>query len=326
MRLVMDVPNVIIIIGVDHRIAFRAVGKSYQELADSQHTSDDIARDYLGKILQLAIVLSEPSMDELENFVKEGLFKDAVENGEKADGKKNESGEADDFHSEDIPDDVDPERRPYTGTEDKQDDNPSEGKPESDSKEKPESEGNPDDEDTEEKSELDSGNSSEKEDDLWQKEIEFSTDERDLFAKLVEGFELNNPRQLLRLRNSYGLLKLLHGMQLPTVLEKGDSDNDKTKLMILLFWKEFEANHPKWAEKIKGRWGDSSPSPEPQESPVIQRVSNKTKKYNIGELELKKMDGSIDISTFVGRFVLPRAERILEKQEGAGKSVSQSTD
>ena len=77
-RLVMNVPGVIVVIAIDCRIAFTAVGEHYKELANAKRCRADIARDYLGKILQLPLHLPEPSPDEVKAFVVDRLFPDVV--------------------------------------------------------------------------------------------------------------------------------------------------------------------------------------------------------------------------------------------------------
>jgi hypothetical protein len=289
-RLVMDVENVIVIIGIDHRIAFRAVGDRYKDLAEKGRTAEEIARDYLGKILQLAIVLNDPSHSELKTFVNDGLFKNAKEM--KSTPSLNQEENSDEsFGNDPLYKDQElaaPETEINT-----------EEKAQTDTDKVPQGT-------------IEGSTEINKEENLWRKEIEFSIEEMDLFADLVEVFELNNPRQLLRLRNSYGLLKLLYGMRnmLPVRSDdENDSEDDKTKLMILLFWKEFEANHPNWAKKVTERWFENAPSKDTSENPIIGRVAEKAQKYNIGRLEFT-VTGPIGISNFVERFVLPRAEGV----------------
>ena len=71
-RLVMNIPNVAVIIAIDDRVAFQAVAKHYRRLANHQRPAAEIARDYLGKIIQLPINLPEP--EALNSFISEALF------------------------------------------------------------------------------------------------------------------------------------------------------------------------------------------------------------------------------------------------------------
>ncbi|MFT7559730.1 MAG: hypothetical protein ACI93R_001645 [Flavobacteriales bacterium] len=60
-RLILDIPQVVVIIAIDQRIALAALALHYQKL-EKFHALNDakaIARDYLGKMLQLPIVLQE---------------------------------------------------------------------------------------------------------------------------------------------------------------------------------------------------------------------------------------------------------------------------
>jgi len=74
---------------------------------------------------------------------------------------------------------------------------------------------------------------------------------------------------------------------------------------LILKATEFEASHPKWANIIKNYW--QGKILESVENPIPKRIAEKTEGYDISNLKFAG-DGPIDISTFVGRFVLPRAE------------------
>ncbi len=62
-------------IGIDHRIALAAIANQYNDLVSEGRSREDIARDYLGKIIQLPIRLDRPSSTDLERFVREHLFR-----------------------------------------------------------------------------------------------------------------------------------------------------------------------------------------------------------------------------------------------------------
>lgn len=284
-RLVMDTPNVIVIIGIDHRIALRAVGKSYENLADSKRSSDNIARDYLGKILQLVIVLNRPHAGELKSYVHNHLFPTAKTSGRSGEEKAKEETQTET---------VTANKKPIDNTVEKG----SKVRETSNTLEDKEKFGNfP-------------GLKLHEEKQNWSnKEIEYSMEERDLFAELAEAFELANPRQLLRLHNSYGLLKLLYGMRnvLPVKPGEQESDDDKTKLMILLFWKEFDCNHPKWAIQVKASWAGTLDTSENQVEPMVLKIAKQTSRYDVTRMEFT-VTGALDIGPFVERFVLPRGD------------------
>ena len=73
-RLVMDIPNTIVVIAIDHRIALNAVAAHYKGVADKKRDEHAIARDYLGKIIQLCVRLEEPGENEMQRFIAERLF------------------------------------------------------------------------------------------------------------------------------------------------------------------------------------------------------------------------------------------------------------
>ena len=75
-RLIAHIPGVIVIVGIDDRIAFKAMGQAYSDYADavSGRSQEEVARDYLGKIIQLPIRLEAPGVEALKPFVDEKLF------------------------------------------------------------------------------------------------------------------------------------------------------------------------------------------------------------------------------------------------------------
>ena len=87
-RLVMNMKNVAVIVAIDDRIAFRAVADHYRKLAEgSPRSADEIARDYLSKIIQLPVNLYEPWHWEVRQFVHKSLFPKAKESpGEEQQG------------------------------------------------------------------------------------------------------------------------------------------------------------------------------------------------------------------------------------------------
>ncbi|MCO7226476.1 P-loop NTPase fold protein [Pleionea sp. CnH1-48] len=75
-RLVMTQKNVTVVIAVDHRIALSALACHYADLAEHRQDSgaQDIARQYLGKIIQLPVVLTPAPETELSNYIHNTLF------------------------------------------------------------------------------------------------------------------------------------------------------------------------------------------------------------------------------------------------------------
>lgn len=73
-RLIMDFENVVTVIGIDDRIALKAISKKYDNVSDKEHSPSDIARDYLGKIIQLPIRLQNPTTKDLSAFIEKRLF------------------------------------------------------------------------------------------------------------------------------------------------------------------------------------------------------------------------------------------------------------
>jgi len=78
-RLLMtsDTVGVIVLIAIDHRIAFKAVGQQYKELADDGRSIEDIAREYMEKIIQLPLHLTRSEPESIRKFIHQGLFANA---------------------------------------------------------------------------------------------------------------------------------------------------------------------------------------------------------------------------------------------------------
>jgi hypothetical protein len=73
-RLVMDLAGVMVIVALDERICLRAVAHEYESLTTPQRSENEIARDFLAKIVQLPIRLEPPTS--LENFLAHDLFRE----------------------------------------------------------------------------------------------------------------------------------------------------------------------------------------------------------------------------------------------------------
>jgi len=70
-RLILDIPQVTVVIAVDQRIALAALALHYKALTEYQPSRDakSIARDYLGKIIHYPIVLKEPDYATVQGYM-----------------------------------------------------------------------------------------------------------------------------------------------------------------------------------------------------------------------------------------------------------------
>jgi hypothetical protein len=71
-RLVVDLAGAVVIVALDERIGLRAVAHEYKEFATADRDDEDIARDFLAKIVQLSIRIGPP--DGIERYVRQELF------------------------------------------------------------------------------------------------------------------------------------------------------------------------------------------------------------------------------------------------------------
>lgn len=73
-RLVADIPNVITLVAVDEQMAFAAVEKHYEQFGHKSQLPANIAREYLGKVLQASITLPVADDESVRRFVSDVLF------------------------------------------------------------------------------------------------------------------------------------------------------------------------------------------------------------------------------------------------------------
>ena len=264
-RLVMSIPNVIVMIGIDYRIAFKAMENYYEKLGDKKRDKSEIARDYLGKIIQLPVQLIPSSTEEVRKYIEKRLFPDAQ-------------------IMEDIEKDteIDTERDVIESS-----------KP---IKETIEAEGEkvgvriPDVEKAEEPKSV-------------EEVLKDTTVERDMFSDLARRFNFSNPRQLLRLRNSYRFLKVMDS----------DEKYDREILMKILFWEEFLNNLPSkirdQCEKSVTKQGSFGKIEKHEAKQIVQDVQEDI-------LKIIEMSMYEEIERFVRIVVLPHGEEgVLDTRE-----------
>ncbi|MGB2863327.1 MAG: P-loop NTPase fold protein [Sedimentisphaerales bacterium] len=267
-RLVMTIPNVIVMIGIDHRIAFQAIGKHYEELADGGDTrgAGEVARDYLGKIIQLPLRLRAASHGELKDYVFEKLFdeKSLVD-----DSKHTEESGRKDFTEKTLKISVSDELLASDRTMVEQ-----------------------------ETDKAIKGAAAEREvtEEEISEAIKDTKSERNEFYELAGKFDFSNPRQLLRLHNSFRFLKG-YGRA------KGE-EYDTIDILRMLFWQEFLHNWPIedrnrcMAELIGEVHGEGV-------KPIVKRILDKVRDDIV---KLYNGENYAELAEFVRIVVLPHNE------------------
>ena len=309
-RLVMDIENVVVIIGIDHRIAFRAVEKQYVDLADDIRTSADIARDYLGKIIQLPIMLNNPGMDELESFISNKLFRNVKDELAKLDVEERITTSIENNDAVDL---VDKNASSlYAPSENGSESLSNSGMDETDSSLKNRLLRRSNDR----KTLLSQAGSDES------AEMTDTAEEKSYFTEMCSLFGLHNPRQLIRLRNCYRLLKRI----------ESPNEEEWRPQMLLLFWLEFLYMQPYHDRMdIEKCFRDRDPHS------LNKQITNKGFDQNIFEtIELKLNLQPGDFSFYerivkeVNRLVLPHSESAKrakeEEQAGADEKIEPSPE
>ena len=309
-RLVMDIENVVVIIGIDHRIAFRAVEKQYVDLADDIRTSADIARDYLGKIIQLPIMLNNPGMDELESFISNKLFRNVKDELAKLDVEERITTSIENNDAVDL---VDKNASLlWAPSENGSESLSNSGMDETDSSLKNRLLRRSNDR----KTLLSQAGSDES------AEMTDTAEEKSYFTEMCSLFGLHNPRQLIRLRNCYRLLKRI----------ESPNEEEWRPQMLLLFWLEFLYMQPYHDRMdIEKCFRDRDPHS------LNKQITNKGFDQNIFEtIELKLNLQPGDFSFYerigkeVNRLVLPHSESAKrakeEEQAGADEKIEPSPE
>ena len=73
-RLVADIPRVITLVAIDERMAFAAVEKHYDQFGHAGRLPANVAREYLGKVLQASITLPIVDDEYVKSYVEDVLF------------------------------------------------------------------------------------------------------------------------------------------------------------------------------------------------------------------------------------------------------------
>ncbi len=76
-RLVANIPRVVVMVALDHRIAYAAVAKHYFEYGFTDREVGQVARDYLAKVFNLSVVLPPADADTMSRYIRLKLFDQA---------------------------------------------------------------------------------------------------------------------------------------------------------------------------------------------------------------------------------------------------------
>lgn len=225
-HIVMGLPQVVVIIAVDHRMALAALSQHYSELAEkgSNRTAQSIARDYLGKIFQLSIQLDGQSSN-VTKYINENLFPNIEEYEKVSVETSKPKGKNDNALAEDLVSVKKPEKEP-----DKENQPTNEENGHGDKK------GIDDAEPT-----IVGSSTVTPPVKVPEMEVEAMKDtfvEKERFKSLASELNIHNPRQLKRLHNTYRLMKGIAWHR------RGHSSIDEgllgswLKSMSMLFWLE----------------------------------------------------------------------------------------
>ncbi len=285
-RLVLDINNVIVVIAIDQHIALAALSKHFNDFSvhHKLKNSHAIAREYLSKVINLPIVLTAPSGDDVENFMH-ALWKDMPE--EEAVKGANTSAQRDEKTDPSI---GDAESVPNSASADGGSVSPL--------------------------------NASEPQSQNIQTTDEtvkpvFALSRQQLsFIDWVRYFELNNPRQLKRLHNSYDLMRsVFDGCDKRPVDFNFPTENPKPVYPMLLTlivmeclnsFEDLGARSHVWKKLFSPADYATADSQEYQPTPMTMQYKNVNNQDFIDAYRwLLKQPGYEAIAKNVEAFVLP---------------------
>ncbi|MEO0508327.1 MAG: P-loop NTPase fold protein [Verrucomicrobiota bacterium] len=257
-RLIAHIPGVIVVFGIDERIAFKAMGQAYADYADEAigRSQEEVARDYLGKIIQLPIRLERPDKDGLATFIDKKLFPEEDRDPGSKQAVDAEGPDPKDEEPEVDMDELEPE------ADDKIDENEMEEEPASEAKISAEdatqkSRGRlfglfnlrrqylpPKQPNWRDRNQAKQKTEEEKKHEEELAKLKITDAEVQAFKDLTALLDLRNPRQLMRLRNTYRLLKSLYPKKVSQESEEMQDDEKRypeaeNNLMMMLFWLEY---------------------------------------------------------------------------------------
>jgi Cdc6-like AAA superfamily ATPase len=208
-RLVMNVPGTIVVLMMDQRIAIKAVAEKYKNLADENRDEYMIARDYIGKIVQLPIILSTSHPERINSYIKDQLFASAKNAVNESELEKSVISEVHNtLGSQDAIGEIQSHRfRKPLSASGSNNSIPPVTSPIA------------------------------KRSEVIRREMQDTIADRNAFMSNAELFHLTNPRQLLRLRNSFRVLKGLMSSQFSA--SKTSESKMVHQALLMLFWLEF---------------------------------------------------------------------------------------
>jgi hypothetical protein len=194
-RLVLDIPQVYVVIAVDQRIALAALALHYEKLR-THHALNDakaIARDYLAKMIQLPIVVEDGNKATLQGYLSHLWKDDEVEKQQWFEMLNTDSAK---------------EEKPYSGA-----------KPDDELKAKDAEKQKPESDETNLTNELSDEEIVKqalalpefKPEILIEEFTGLQPEHKAAFAYWADRFEITNARQIKRLYNSYNLIRLVSG-------------------------------------------------------------------------------------------------------------------
>ena len=198
-QLIADLPGIITIVATDDGVAMQAIAEQYREVADETRSASVLARNYLGKLFQASIALNNPSRATIRKFVETWLFPEA---GESSHRQKPEA-------SVQIP-----ETQTQSQSESS---SPLYNKLVEDPA-------------------LSSDSGAITIEQVLQIDMRDTNRDKSMFIDLADLFEINNPRQLIRLRNSYRLAKAFNRIRR---YDENLTEFGLSKIMTLMFWEEY---------------------------------------------------------------------------------------
>lgn len=293
-QLIADLPGVMTIVATDERVALQAVADQFRDVEDEERSSGTLARDYLGKLFQASIALNTPSRATIRKFVEKWLFPDVSDSSRKASQRDAIVAPHQDLSTQLTT----PAAAAADSIYNKLVEDPA--------------------------LPVDSGNITIEQ--VLQIDMRDTNRDKAMFIDLADLFNITNPRQLIRLRNSYRLAKAFNRIRR---YDENLKEFGLSKIMTLLFWEEFLRTSSSDTRKLAKRaiYTNDAIDREHFASSIVDGINRIRDVFDLSmnDEESVKRTQFRELNDFVNQFLLPYVLKS-DKSKSAAQQMTDNRD
>ncbi|MCD8534414.1 MAG: KAP family NTPase [Verrucomicrobia bacterium] len=288
-QLLADLPGVMTIIATDERVALQAIADQYANVEDRERSASMLGREYLGKLMQASMALSNPSRATVRKFVEKWLFPELNEPSGKVEIQpvprvtpshtaSTAGGDSSSLYNKVVEDPTLP---------------------------------------------LDAQNITIEQ--VLQMDMRDTNRDKAMFIDLADLFEFSNPRQLIRLRNSFRLAKAFNRIR------RYDNELKEfglSKIMTLLFWEEFLRTQPSQIRQFShlAIYSNDAIDRTSLPSPLVDGINRIRDVFDLSmaDDDSTKRSQFKELNEFVNQFLLPYITETESRKSNARQESEES--